>query len=142
MARGGRRSGTPGKAYPQRTDMHQPINAAPGGQYGEGKALRDAQKVVPLPTSAPPSSPLTTQSAPGGGGVAPGDINFEAPTARPNEPVTNGLPMGPGQGPEALGMGVGANDPATLLRSIYQNVPEAQNNDVLRLIEAFDKRAQ
>lgn len=26
-----------------------------------------------------------------------------APTARPDEPVTHGLPMGPGGGPEVLG---------------------------------------
>lgn len=145
MARGGRRTGTPGKNYRNRTDLHQPIRAASGGQYGEVKALKDAQKVVPLPNAnavAPPSSPSPIQSAPGGGGVAPGDINFEAPTDRPNEPVTAGLPVGPGPGPEALGIGVGPNDPATLLRSIYQNVSQAQNNDVLRLIEAFDKRVQ
>lgn len=145
MARGGRRVGTPGKSYPNRTDMHQPIKAAPGGEYGSVTALKDAQKVVPLPNAnavAPPSSPSPIQSAPGGGGVAPGDINFGGPTQRPDEPVTNGLPVGPGQGPEALGLGVGPNDPATLLRSIYVNVPQAQNNDVLRLIEMFDKRPQ
>lgn len=139
MARGGRRVGTPGKAYSNRTDMHQPIQVAPGGEYGSATALKQGQQVVPLPTAnvvAPPSSQV--QAAP----VAPGDINFEAPTQRPNEPVTNGLPVGAGQGPEALGIGVGPNDPATLLRSMYVNIPQAQNNDVLRLIEMFDKRAQ
>lgn len=140
MARGGRRTGTPGKAYPQRTDMHQPIQVAPGGEYGSATALKQGQQVVPLPNAqAAMSAPL---SAPQAAPVAPGDINFEALTARPNEPVTNGLPVGPGQGPEALGIGAGPNDPATLLRSMYVNVPQAQNNDVLRLIEMFDKRAQ
>lgn len=126
--------------------MHQPIQAAPGGEYGSVTALKNAQHIVPLPNAAAAASPPPgPQSVPGGGAppaVAPGDINFEAPTARPNEPVTAGLPVGPGPGPESLGLGVGPNDPATLLRSIYANVPEAQNNDVLRLIEAFDKRAQ
>jgi len=147
VARGGNRAGSPGKAYPNRTDMHQPVKAAPGGEYGQVTALKDAQKVIPLPTAnvAPPSTP--SQSA--GGGVAPsspvipGTLGFEDPTNRPNEPVTAGLPVGPGPGPEVLGQqGVSSTDPATVLRSIYANVPQAQNNDVLRLIEAMDKRVQ
>lgn len=144
MARGGQRRGTPGKSYAQRTDLHQPIQAAPGGEYGSVTALKNAQHIVPLPNAnaAPSPSPLPTQSATGGGGVAPGDINFEAPTARPNEPVTAGLPVGPGPGPESLGLGVGPNDSAALLRSIYQNVSQAQNNDVLRVLEALDQRSQ
>jgi hypothetical protein len=31
--------------------------------------------------------------------------SLSAPTARPNEPVTAGLPSGPGAGPEAVPMG-------------------------------------
>jgi len=51
--------------------------------------------------------------------------------------------MGPGPGPEALNLpSTTATDPSVVLRSIYQNVPEAQNNDVLRLIEAMDKSVQ
>ena len=37
----------------------------------------------------------------------PGTLPFLHPTARPNEPVTAGLPLGPGPGPEAI-TGVGA----------------------------------
>lgn len=38
----------------------------------------------------------------------PGDsLALDRPTERPNEPVTHGLPVGPGGGPEALN-GVGA----------------------------------
>lgn len=38
----------------------------------------------------------------------PGDsMLLDRPTERPNEPVTHGLPVGPGAGPEAL-TGVGA----------------------------------
>lgn len=145
MARGGRRQGAPGKSYAQRSDLHQPIKAAPGGEYGSMKQLAEGQQIVPLPNAA--SSPSlaipAAQQGGGGGGVAPGTINFEGPTERPNEPVTAGLPVGPGPGPEVLGQqGVSQFDPATVLRSIYTNVPQAQNNDVLRLIEAMDKRVQ
>lgn len=146
MARGGRRVGTPGTAYPNRTDLHQPVKAAPGGEYGSVTQLRNAQKVIPLPDANPPMPPPAAAGTPappgGGGGVAPGDINFTAPTNRPNEPVTAGLPIGPGPGPEALGMGPAATDPSIVLRAMYRNVPEARNNDVLRLIEALDKQVQ
>lgn len=37
----------------------------------------------------------------------PGSLPFLHPTMRPNEPVTAGLPVGPGPGPEALS-GIGA----------------------------------
>jgi hypothetical protein len=39
--------------------------------------------------------------------VGPGDLKFLHPTDRPNEPLTAGLPIGPGPGPEVL-QGVGA----------------------------------
>lgn len=152
MARGGARNGTPGKAYANRRDLstHQPITVAPGGQYGSGVASEEAQKILPLPSVTAPSAAPTPQLPPvaaggSGGVVAPGDINFEGPTQRPDEPVTAGLPVGPGPGPEALNPPlpqVTPNDPAVVLRAMYQNVPEAQNNDVLRLIEALDKRPQ
>jgi len=32
----------------------------------------------------------------------PGEMPYTGPTNRPNEPVTAGLPFGPGPGPEAL----------------------------------------
>ena len=34
MARGGKRTGTPGKNYANRTDMHQPIRVAHWAEYG------------------------------------------------------------------------------------------------------------
>lgn len=144
MARGGQRRGAIGKGYPNRTDMHQPIQAAPGGQYGSVTALKNAQHIVPLPNAAaavsPPPGP---QSVPGGGApqVAPGDINFEAPTARPNEPVTAGLPVGPGPGPEALNLPDQAGTVAGQLRTLYANVPAAQNNDFLRLVELAEQQS-
>lgn len=139
MARGGARTGRPGKAYPNRTDMHQPIKAASGGPYGEVTALKNAQKVIPLPNATPgPASPPTTG---GGVPVAPGDINFEGPTQRPNEPVTAGLPNSAGPGPEVLNLPNDAATTAAHLRTMYANVPAARNNDFLRLVELAEQQA-
>lgn len=140
MARGGRRTGTPGKAYGARTDLHQPPRAPSGGQYGSVKASIDAQKVVPLPTANQPpvQQPTPQQAAPM---VAPGDLDFEAPTNRPNEPVTTGLPIGPGAGPEVLDLPDDQANTAMQLRAIYTNIPAARNNDLLRLVELAEQQA-
>ena len=144
MARGGRRVGNPGTAYPNRSDLHQPVKAAPGGEYGSVTELKNAQKVIPLPNANAPTIPGPIQPAPGGGGaplIAPGELNFEAPTERPNEPVTAGLPVGPGPGPEALNLPSDASTIAANLRTMYANVPAAQNNDFLRLVELAEQGA-
>ncbi len=123
------------------------MKAAPGGEYGSVTKLDDGQKVIPLPNAnaANVTAPAPVTSAPPGGGagptIAPGDINFEGPTQRPNEPVTAGLPMGPGPGPEVLNLPSPANTTASMLRTIYANVPGANNNDMLRLVELAEQQA-
>lgn len=56
----------------------------------------------------------------------PGDQPFTRPTERPNEPVTHGLPGGPGAGPEALtGVGAAAREGAVeqgSLKNLLQNL--------------------
>jgi hypothetical protein len=88
MAKGGPREGMSGAAYPNRTDMQggtQPVRAPSGGEYGDRKRLEGLQQAMPLPNLADKVVPI------------------DAPTARPNEPVTAGAPIGPGPGPEVLG---------------------------------------
>lgn len=85
-----------------------PMQAAPGGQYGSGKAQMDAQRAVPMGSpqiAAPPTSPGGGPAGPGGPpqsppGPPPGSLPpLDAPTDRPGEPVTSGAPTGPGVGP-------------------------------------------
>ena len=79
MARGGPRLGQEGKAYSNRTDlMRNPIKTAP-------------------------QRPTREQAAPETGFV-PQAVPLDAPTQRPDEPVTAGAPVGPGPGPEILGL--------------------------------------
>lgn len=116
---GGPRAGTPGTAYPNRTDLAQnktlPVKAAPGQVYGQAAAQEQAQKAVPMgppgASSAPPGAPqgppmAALQSSP----IPPGAFgDIHRPTERPLEPVTAGAALGPGPGPEALGPGVQPN---------------------------------
>lgn len=110
MPRGGRREGRPGKAYAARTDL-QAVKVAPSKQYGQAAAQAAAQRAVPLAGATSPG-PMPTGGAPAAGapaprpmpGVMPGAVTpLDAPTQRPSEPLTAGMPMGPGAGPEALG---------------------------------------
>ena len=78
--KGGSRQGTPGKGYSNRTDLtsnyDQGMNTAATG----GKSA--------------PAAPVTT-------GPLPDEIpSLSDPTALPNEPITAGLPIGPGAGPQ------------------------------------------
>lgn len=68
-----------------------------GGTYGEGKALMEQQAGAAL-AEAPtftPTEPIRN---------LPQATPLTAPTERPEEPVTTGIPIGPGAGREALNL--------------------------------------
>ena len=145
MPRGGRRNPQPGKQYPNRSDMRQPAQAVKNQTYGERGKQLEAQKVVPLPTAqARPVGPITQQAQQTQqlGMGAPPSIPLNAPTGRPNEPITAGLPTGAGPGPEALNLPPQASQDENMLatlRGLYQAFP---NPDVARLIQAVQARVQ
>jgi hypothetical protein len=113
MPRGGYRTGRRGARYPNRTDLHTPLApAAPAGlAYGQHQALIDSQRQMPMaaPATAAPTPPTAAPPGPSAAPpVLPGSLGaFDRPTERPGEPVTAGLPIGPGPGPEALGPPLG-----------------------------------
>jgi hypothetical protein len=110
------------KPTANRTDV-EPITVAPATQYGDRSRQQAAQRAVPLgspPQGPPAAAAIGSPGAPAPTGGAngppqpglppvtgPGILPFLHPSNRPNEPVTAGLPTGPGPGPEAL-TGVGA----------------------------------
>lgn len=87
---GGARQGTPGKAYANRTDLAQDMMPLPeagtrtpasGGMGQSGEDMLKAAQNAPRPIYADDFP------------------NLKDPTTRPSEPVTAGLPTGPGPGP-------------------------------------------
>lgn len=119
MPRGGKRQGTQGKAYSNRTDLA--TDYAPGGQPATGGMQAPAQ-----------------QQAFMGPAIGADEVpNLGAPTTRPNIPVTNGLDIGPGAGSEALGpMPPPPSDP---IRQILQAMLlQGPNPDVLRVLNRLD----
>ena len=80
----------------------QAAQAMTGGQYGENKDMMEMQTSAPMNASPtmPSSSPSMgrPQQAPTNQQMVP----LDAPTQRPDEPVTTGIDMGAGAGSEVM----------------------------------------
>jgi hypothetical protein len=93
-------------AMSQRTDggpaSKQAVKQMTGMPYGENQDFNNLESSAPMAKAveAKPLPPSAIDSAAQDRTVIP----LHAPTQRPNEPVTTGAPIGPGAGPEALGL--------------------------------------
>lgn len=86
----------PGR-FSQRTDLSEPplpqgVYAPTGLPFGQRQQVERAQKVAPVPNR---------RVRPKAQGMTLADL-LARPTARPDDPITAGLPVGPGPGPEIL----------------------------------------
>lgn len=151
--RGGRRQGTPGQLYPNRSDLREnprvlPVQAPPAAYHGQRKQLEDLQRAAPMgpppgPTAAPAGAGRTTGGAPAALPWAGPLVPLDAPTERPDEPLTAGLPIGPGAGPEALLFNRAAppgpmEEIAFQLRALYLHRP---TEELRALLEEIDDSA-
>lgn len=99
---GGARQGNPGKPHPNRSDLRaQKIAVPPSAEYGQGERLRAAQQAVPLAGAPAAATPAAAAGAAPAQAPPPGPMAGEQgdllrPTERPGEPVTAGVPFGPG----------------------------------------------
>lgn len=115
----------------RRTDRspQQKIRTLPDAQYGEASEFNSLQKQAPLA-----NTPKTPDGAPVAPGTQPGSmplssvIPLNAPTQRPDEPVTAGSNFGPGPGPEALGNASGQAADYSSARSTLQSIAQASHN--------------
>lgn len=80
----------------RRTDGKQPMQSLPDAKYGEQQAFQNAQQAAPMAADA---GGLGNFAAPAAAGPNLSNVvPMGAPTQNPNEPITAGLPMGPGAG--------------------------------------------
>ena len=112
MARGGNRPTAPQNnpmnvsargGNGQSGDATQAAKYVPGLPYGEGQALMQTQQASPLaaaPSIEQSGMPSGLASAAASQPLTP----LNAPSTRPEEPVTAGADMGAGPGMEALGL--------------------------------------
>ena len=74
-------------------DNTQAVRRIPGVAYGEQQALTEQQQAAPLPKATmPQAQPSVARPMP--------QMDIFAETQRPSEPVTAGLPFGPGVTPQ------------------------------------------
>lgn len=116
---------------------YQPAQAPKGQEYGQAGQQLAAQGIQPIAKSplASPGRPRVSagNDASASGGVLPGDIpGLTDPTAVPGEPITAGLPSGPGPGLEALNTAAFGPQELSVLRGIFLKYP---NDDLRRQIE-------
>ncbi len=105
---------------PPGASRSQPVREIPTGtgqSRGQNAAL---QQAAPLQQAGP------TPAAVGQPQPTPQDIF--APTAFPEEPITSGIPLGPGQGGEALL----PEDPDMLIRAMISVYPDPELIGLLR----------
>lgn len=93
----------PGK-FAKRTDLQYQSTG-----YGDGVAMQQQMQGAPIATSPDVRGATNTavRQAAERSMVTPQEAMtpLYAPTQRPDEPITTGVAMGPGAGPEALSMG-------------------------------------
>lgn len=89
----------------RRTDRSpfQKIRELPDAAYGEAKEFNDLQKQAPLSNNPQAPTPTATPGPQPAAMPLSSVVPLNAPTQRPDEPVTAGAPVGPGPGPEVMG---------------------------------------
>jgi hypothetical protein len=94
-------------------NMMQAPSAPTGMPYGEHQASIQAQEAVPVAGGGAPGDLMSRIAS-----LPPVDFNsvpnINDPTMEPAEPITTGLPVGPGLGPEVLGPAAAGRVESTL----------------------------
>lgn len=137
--RGGPRTGTQGATYANRTDLNANRTAFKGQTYGTGVAQQQVQQATTQGQANAPTNPLQDLLANAGnlvppGVKAPGEFDhLLAPTTRPNEPVTAGMPFGPG--PNAI-QAPFRPDPVVQAAAAVSSVPAVHQTPMIRALAA------
>jgi hypothetical protein len=109
-----------------------------GFAYGMNKAVNEQRQGAPIKPAGGNARivPAATQQLPE---VVP----LDAPTQRPDEPITYGVDAGPGPGsevlnlPQGVGMGQGVDSGIQAIRVLYLQDPN--NQDLKRMLEYVDR---
>lgn len=110
-----------------------------GFAYGMNKAINEQRQAAPI--AAP--QPATSQMGQARELIQEPIIPLDAPTQRPDEPITAGVDSGAGPGseilnlPQGIGMGQDVDSGLQAIRAMYLNDP--RNQDLRRILEIADK---
>lgn len=122
MPRDGTRQGTPGRSYPNRSDLRQtvapPDTPAPDEH---GQKVRRERQMQALPPGPPPN-------------------RLAGPSTRPNEPVQAGLPIGPGPGASGVAAMSRSDRVLTRLQALVQVSGDPQLAAMVGRVQAARRR--
>lgn len=90
------------------SSMSRRTDGGPAAMYVSGLPYGEGQDFMDLQTSAPMGgeSAAKTRTRKGAPDPRGGLVPLDAPTQRPDEPLTAGNPLGPGPGPDVLTAGM------------------------------------
>lgn len=150
-------------ALSQRTDGgpgndRQPIRVAPGGAYGDRQAAVAQQQAARVPQEGE-RPVVTTRDGRFFAGLASSHMDstvgdqmsnaaysggaLNAPSVRPGEPVTHGVGVGAGAGPEALtGAPAARQEPGSMERLLTQFAPGSATGAMAQLLKAAQAQGQ
>lgn len=109
----------------------QPIRDIPRQPFGEGEGIRQLQQAAPL--QGDPQQAVAPPPPQGGPGGRPAPVFGESafrPTERAGEPITSGIPFGPG--PSGQNQIIPTDTVDSFLRALYQILPD---DAILRLLK-------
>lgn len=134
-----------GQAYGVAGEQQAALQAvpipSPGGTTGGVPAAAGPPPPAPTPGGGPGGPPpdpnamadqafgLPAGATGAASGMAMPGVSLTAPTSRPDEPVTAGLPLGPGAGPEALSLLNPATRPPTPVSRVLSTLAAAAGNN-------------
>lgn len=105
-----------GVAGPGKFSVRTDGLSLPSAGYGEGAETQAIKQGAPLAKTPDVRGAQGTEVKQAAEKAAP-VTSLYAPTERPQEPITSGIPLGPGPGPEVMGM---ASQDSTQYANAYQ----------------------
>ena len=119
-----------GAAGPGKFSVRTDGLSLPSAAYGEGVQTQQIMQGAPMAKTpdARGATPTDVRQAAAQAPITP----LFAPTQRPDEPITSGIAMGAGPGPEALGM---RPQQETLSQLLAKLVPYDTNGEIAALYE-------
>jgi hypothetical protein len=106
-----------------------------GLPYGEGQEFQEVQSMAPMSAAPKVSSASARQQVVQGAAKAAPLTALNADTTRPAEPVTAGIGMGPGAGPEAIALSQQHENPYSLASSLLPLLQHDTTGDVRALYD-------
>jgi hypothetical protein len=116
----------------QSGDATQAAKYVPGLPYGEGQALMQTQQSAPL-AAAPSIEQSGMPSGLASAAASQPIIPLNAPSQRPDEPITFGANAGPGPGTNILGLPTLGE--SSLIQILEELLPYDQTGEIAQLYE-------